>query len=106
MTADSPRMEKLKQMLEKSPGDTFLLYAVALEYRKSGNNPSALEYLDQVILHDWGYCYAYHQKGLILESTGDTEAAKQAYRDGIIAANRKGDTHAAQEIAAALGMIE
>ncbi len=106
MTADSPRMEKLQQMLEKSPGDTFLLYAVALEYRKTGNNKSALEYLDKVILHDWGYCYAYHQKGLILESTGELEAAKQAYRDGMSAADRKGDAHAAQEIAAALGMIE
>jgi Tfp pilus assembly protein PilF len=106
MPADSPRMEKLQQMLEKSPGDTFLLYAVALEYRKSGDNKSALEYLDKVIQHDWGYCYAYHQKGLVLESTGEIEAAKQAYRDGISAADRKGDAHAGQEIAAALGMIE
>src|SRR5580692_3814562 len=101
MSADpSSRLEKLRVMLEKSPGDTFLLYAVALEYRKTGDNKSALEYLDQVIQHDWGYCYAYHQKGLILESTGDVEGARQAYRQGIDAAARKGDQHAGQEIAA------
>ncbi|MGD0541238.1 MAG: hypothetical protein ABSB33_06965 [Tepidisphaeraceae bacterium] len=106
MSADSSRMDKLRQMLEKSPGDAFLLYAVALEYRKSGDAKSAMEYLDKVIQHDWGYCYAYHQKGQILESSGEIDAARQAYRQGIDAAARKGDEHAGQEIAAALAMIE
>lgn len=106
MSAETSRMEKLRQMLEKSPGDTFLLYAVALEYRKSGDVKSALEYLDKVIMHDWGYCYAYHQKGQILESAGQIDAAREAYRQGIDAAGRKGDEHARQEIVAALAMIE
>ncbi len=106
MSAETSRMEKLHQMLDKSPGDTFLLYAVALEYRKSGDVKSALEYLDKVILHDWGYCYAYHQKGQILESAGRIDAAREAYRQGIDAAGRKGDEHAKQEIAAALAMIQ
>jgi len=106
MAADPSRLEKLRQMLEKSPGDTFLLYATALEYKKTGDAKSALDFLDQVIQHDWGYCYAYHQKGLTLELMGDVEGAKQAYRQGVEAAGRKGDQHAAQEIAAALEMIE
>ncbi|HEX4054817.1 MAG TPA: hypothetical protein VHX86_11180 [Tepidisphaeraceae bacterium] len=106
MSAETSRMEKLRQMLEKSPGDTFLLYAVALEYRKTGDPKSALEYLDQVIQHDWGYCYAYHQKGQVLESAGQIDAAREAYRQGIDAAVRKGDEHARQEIAASLAMIE
>jgi tetratricopeptide (TPR) repeat protein len=104
--AEPSRLEKLRTMLEKSPGDTFLLYAIALEHRKSGDAKSALEYLDKVIQHDWGYCYAYHQKGQLLESTGDLPAAREAYRQGIDAAARKGDQHAGQEIAAALAMIE
>jgi Tfp pilus assembly protein PilF len=106
MTADVSRLEKLKAMLEKSPEDTFLLYALALEYRKSGDTKSTIEYLDRVIQHDWGYCYAYHQKGLALESLGDLEGARTAYRAGIEAAGRKGDHHAGEEIAAALVMIE
>jgi Tfp pilus assembly protein PilF len=106
MSAEKSRLEKLQAMLEKSPGDTFLLYALALEYRKLGDTASALKYLDSVIQHDWGYCYAYHQKGQILESTGDLEGAKQAYRQGINAAQRKPDPHAREEIAAALSMIE
>jgi len=105
MPAETERSQKLRQMLEKSPGDTFLLYAMAMENRKSGNLPAALEYLDKVIQHDWGYCYAYYQKGLILESTGDVEAARGVYRQGIDAATRKGDEHAKSEIAAALNLL-
>ena len=106
MGVQTTRLEKLQGMLEKSPGDTFLLYAMALEYRKMGDAKSALKFLDSVIQHDWGYCYAYHQKGQILEASGDLDGARQAYREGIDAAGRKGDQHAAQEIAAALSMIE
>ena len=46
------------------------------------------------------------QPGQLLESTGDLLAAREAYRQGIDAAARKGDQHAGQEIAAALAMIE
>jgi tetratricopeptide (TPR) repeat protein len=106
MSVEPSRLEKLKLMLEKSPGDTFLLYALALEHRKSGDTKSALEFLDKVIQHDWGYCYAYHQKGLTMESMGDLEGARKAYREGIDAASRKGDRHAGEEITAALAMIE
>jgi tetratricopeptide (TPR) repeat protein len=102
----SDRLEKLQKLLEQSPGDTFLLYAIAMEHKKSGNSAAALEYFDKVILHDWGYCYAYHQKGLLLESLGKTEEAKTAYRQGIDAAEKKQDHHAREEIAAALSMIE
>ena len=93
-------------MLEKQPADTFLLYAVALEYKKLNQPQPAIEYLKRVIAADPGYCYAYHQQGLIHESTGDVESAKQSYRDGIAAATKKGDAHAKEEIQAALSMIE
>ena len=92
-------------MLEKQPNDAFLLYGIALEYKKADQKSEALEYLDRVIGVDPGYCYAYHQKGLIHESNGSTEAARQAYRDGIAAAVRKGDDHARGEIEAALEML-
>jgi len=99
-------MRQLQQMLQKEPNDTFLLYGLALEFKKANDAPHALEYLDRVISLDSGYCYAYHQKGLIHESTENLEAAKSAYRAGIEAAKKKGDNHARQEIEAALMMIE
>jgi tetratricopeptide (TPR) repeat protein len=100
------RLEKLQKLLERDPNDAFLLYGIALEHKKLGDAAGAIEFLDRVIARDPGYCYAYHQKGLTLESTGDLDAAKAAYRAGIEAAKRTGDAHAQSEIEAALSMIE
>src|SRR5688572_25460785 len=99
-------MTKLKAMLDKQPDDTFLLYGIALEDKKADDAARAIEYLDRVIRLDPGYCYAYHQKGLVYESEGDTESARRSYRDGVAAAVRKGDEHARGQIQAALDMIE
>jgi tetratricopeptide (TPR) repeat protein len=101
----SERLDKLRKMLQRDPNDTFLLYGIALEHKKLGETKQAIEYLDRVIAADAGYCYAYHQKGLVYESAGDIEAARAAYRAGIEAAKKKGDDHAAGEIQAALDML-
>jgi tetratricopeptide (TPR) repeat protein len=105
MAEQSSRLEKLLKMLETKPGDPFLLYALGLEYKKLGDRKSAIEYLDKTIQHDWGYCYAYYQKGLILQESDDIEAARRTFREGIDAAQRKGDAHAEGEISAALDML-
>jgi Tfp pilus assembly protein PilF len=105
-TQSTPRMQQLQQMLQKEPNDTFLLYGLALEFKKANDAAQALQYLDRVISLDSGYCYAYHQKGLIHESADNLQAAKAAYRAGVEAATKKGDNHARQEIEAALMMIE
>jgi Tfp pilus assembly protein PilF len=102
----SERLEKLQQMLAREPNDTFLLYGIALEQKKLGDAQAALKFLERVIEIDSGYCYAYHQKGLVFESLGDVDAAKAAYRDGIAAAKRKGDAHAQSEIEQALEMLK
>src|SRR3954467_3502256 len=102
----SERMEKLQQMLAKSPADTFLLYALAQEYKKAGDFPAALDYFGRVLKQDPGYCVAYHQGALAHEAAGDNDAAKRWYHDGIAAADRVGDGHAKEEMLAALSMIE
>ena len=104
MTSD--RLQKLEQMLQREPNDTFLVYGLAMEYKKLAQPDKALEMFNRVIQLDPGYCYAYHQKGLVYESQGDAAAARQSYRDGIAAAEKTGDAHAREEIAAALAMLE
>ncbi|MGA3068542.1 MAG: tetratricopeptide repeat protein [Tepidisphaeraceae bacterium] len=106
MPAPSDRLQKLQQLLEKSPADAFLLYAIAMEHRNAGQPDSALEFFQRVVQADPTYCYAYHQKGLLLESMGKLADAREAYRQGIQAAEKKPDLHAREEIAAALSMIE
>ena len=102
----SERLEKLEQLLQRDPSDTFVLYGIAMEHKKAGRAQVAAEYFDRVLSIDPGYCYAYHQKGLLPESTGDMESARKIYRQGIEAARKKGDAHAAEEVAAALALIE
>ena len=105
MDQPTPRMQQLRRMLEREPNDTFLLYGLALEYKKTNDTKNAIEYLNRVIQLDPGYCYAYHQQGLIFESVGDLDSARRAYRAGIESAKNKGDAHARGEIEAALSMI-
>ena len=98
-------MRQLQQMLERQPDDPFLLYGMAMEHKKGGDAAAALEYFGRVTQRDPNYCYAYYQRGLVHESQGDTEAARQAYRDGIQAADRSGDAHARGELEAAMEML-
>ena len=98
-------MTKLQHMLQKEPHDAFLLYAMALEYKKIGSYHQALQYLGRVLQQDAGYCVAYLQCGQVHELTGDLNAARDAYRTGIAAAKKKGDSHAAEEMQSALEAI-
>ena len=100
------RMQKLQSMLEKSPGDAFLLFAMGMEHKKLKQTPQAIEFFQKTLEHDPGYCVAYHQAALALEDAGDVEAAKRMYHEGIVAARKKGDHHAADEMEGALSMIE
>lgn len=99
-------MAQLQRMLQKTPDDPFLLYGIAMEHKKAGHADQAIEFFNRVLERDPGYCYAYHQRGLVHESTGDMDAARQSYREGIAAARKKGDAHAADEIEAALSELE
>jgi predicted Zn-dependent protease len=99
-------MQALTRMLEKEPGDLFLLYAIALEHKKAGEFADAQKYLADVIKRDPLYCVAYQQSAQVHEMAGDMEAAKLAYREGIVAAGRKGDQHAREEMEGALSMLE
>ena len=101
----SARLEQLQKMLEREPTDTFLLYGIAMEYKKSGDNALALQMLEKVTQLDTGHGYAFFQRGQILESIGDLSGARKAYEDGIIAANKSGDAHARSELEGALSMI-
>lgn len=102
----SPRADQLQKLLEKSPGDPFLLYAFALELKKLNDKPRALDYLARTLAVDPHYHYAYYQQGQILESQGQTEAAKAAYDAGIAQARAAGDGKALGELEAARELLD
>ena len=102
----SPRMRQLQQMLLRQPDDPFLLYGMAMEYKKADEPARALQYFDQVLRRDPNYCYAYYQRAQVHESLGDVEAARRSLREGVEAAQRSSDLHALSEIEAALSLLE
>ena len=99
-------MRQLQEMLLRQPDDAFLLYGLAMEYKKADEPARALEYFEKVVQRDPNYCYAYYQRAQVHEALGDVEAAKRTLRDGLDAADRSGDGHARQEIEAALALLE
>jgi Flp pilus assembly protein TadD len=101
----SDRIAKLTAMLEKTPGDPFLLFAMGMEHKKLKQTAQAVEWFRKTIAVDPGYSVAYHQEALAHEDAGDLDAARRSYNEGIAAARKKGDHHAAEEMEAALSMI-
>jgi tetratricopeptide (TPR) repeat protein len=102
----SERLDKLLQMLAKEPGDTFLLYAIALEHKKAADYRQSLEFFQKVIEKDPLYCAAFQHAGQTHELNGNISGAREAYRLGIEAAAKKGDQHAREEMEGALAMLE
>ena len=106
MAETAGRLEKLMAMLEREPRDGFVLYALAMEYKKTGELAAALEYLRRVIEVDARNAAAWQQTGMIHEQSGDVEAAREAYGRGVETAELAGDRHAADEMRGALQMLE
>ena len=77
------RLEKLLKMLEEQPGDSFLLFAIALEYVKLGNDATALEYFNKILQNEPGYEGLYYHLGKLYERKNDLEKAREIYTAGL-----------------------
>lgn len=102
----SGRRERLEQMLELDPSDTFVLYALAQEHTKAGDDARAIEYYDRCIDADPDHAYAYFHKALSQQTEGDAEQARQTVTQGLEAARRAGDAKAESELAALLEQLD
>ncbi len=98
-------MAKLEALLASDPNDPFTRYALALEWSAAGDVSRALVMLEELKTHSPDYVPAYHQLGILLERSGATARAKEAYAEGIRVAERLGDHHAAGEMREAMGEI-
>ncbi len=94
-------MQQLQYLLESSPNDAFLLFAVAKEYESVGDEMRALEYYQRLAEADPGYVGLYYHLGKLLEKLDRPEEAKAAYDKGMEVAKIAGDRHAWSELSAA-----
>ena len=104
--AAMPSLEQLLPLLTAEPDDSFLRYAVAMEYARLGKDDEALGEFAELMRRHPDYVPAYFMGGRTAETKGDIEKAKELYKAGIVVAQRVGDTHAAGEISSALMMLE
>ena len=96
------RLALLKQMLEQSPGDAFLLFALAKEYEGRNELQAALAYYEQLVNTDPDYVGVYYHLGKLQERVELPPAqAFATYTKGMATAQKMSDRHAYNELAAA-----
>ena len=92
-------------MLASGPEDVFLNFSLAMEYVKAGRQEEAVTQFARVTDLDPDYIAAYSQQAAALIALGRKDEAQVVLREGIEAAERTGDTHAAQQMNETLALL-
>lgn len=92
------RIVQLQQFLEESPGDNFLIHALALEFIKAEEQEKAVECFVQNLTANPSYVPTYYHYGKLLENMGNADAAIDIYAKGMEMAKAAGDQHAFSEL--------
>ena len=95
------RIEKLKEFLQKTPADSFLQHALAMEYIKLGDDSSGRQQLEELLTQNPAYIGSYYHLAKLFERNGSTEQAIKTYETGMAEAQKAGDMHALGELRAA-----
>ena len=99
-------VERFEAMLAGGRDDALLRFSLGLHYLRAGDAARAAPHLRRAVEHDRGYSAAWKLLGQALAQSGDAAGAMQAYRDGIAAAQDKGDKQAAKEMTVFLRRLE
>lgn len=91
-------LETFERMLAQGRDDALLRYALGNEYLKAARPAEAVVHLRQAVSQDPRYSAAWKLLGKALGETGALAEALAAYRDGIAAAEGRGDLQAAREM--------
>ena len=96
--ASPPAIARFEQLLAAGKDGALLRFALGSEYLKLGEAARASAHLRQALAFDPGYSAAWKLLGQSLAAEGRHDEALAAYRDGIVAAERKGDKQAMKEM--------
>lgn len=94
-------IDKLKGYLQKTPADSFLQHALALEYSKIGDDKEARRLFEEILTRDPAYIGSYYHLAQLLQRTGETAEAIRWYKQGMEEAKKAGDNHAYGELRSA-----
>jgi len=91
------RIELFKQMLAGDPGNTAIMFGLAKEYEKSGQNEELIETLNRYLEVSDDQGNAFGMLASAYERLGQRDQARQAYERGIETAQRHGHPGMAEE---------
>ena len=96
------RREMLEQFVAQKPADAFARYGLALECAKLGDEQAAIAHFRKLLETNSDYVAGYFQFAQLLSRLGQVNEARKLLSDGIVVAQRVGDSHARDEMQAAL----
>ena len=97
----SDRLTQLLDFLKNSPGDAFILFAIAKEHEGLGNQEEALKHYLELTEKQPDYVGTYYHLGKLYEKQGAFEKAFSTYKTGMQVAKKMGDQHILSELAGA-----
>jgi Tfp pilus assembly protein PilF len=92
------RISKLKEYLQASPKDSFLLHALALEYIKIEDDEQARLLFEEILQRDPNYVGSYYHLAKLLERINENDLAINWYKKGMEVAKAANDQHSYNEL--------
>jgi predicted Zn-dependent protease len=103
---EDSRVEALLQMMARDPNDRAVHYMLGNEYFKAQKYSETVEILHRYLQSGDDEGSAYRLLAKSQERLGRIEEARQAYREGIVAAERHGHQPMVEEYTQALTDLE
>ncbi len=100
------RFNLITDMLKKDPLDSFLNYALALEYQAKGELDKAIRQLEELKKRDENYLGTYYQLGKFYEQKNQPDKAIEVYKKGVEKAQEQKNNKAQGELNEALWLID
>ncbi len=100
------RLLYLQKLIEASPNDSFILFALAKEYEGTGDEAQSLSFYLRLKETNPSYVGTYYHLGKLYEGQEDFQNAILTYKQGIEISRQAGDRHAMSELQGALLNLE
>jgi Tfp pilus assembly protein PilF len=96
------RIKQLENFLKEEPEDSFLNYALAIEYVGLENYDKAKQILVELVKRDPDYTATYYHLGKLYQREKNIEKAEEIYQEGIRLTRAKREQHKLAELMNAL----
>ncbi|WP_313517941.1 tetratricopeptide repeat protein [Pseudomonas sp.] len=99
-------LESLEKMLARGVDNSLLRFGLGKGYLDAGDFPRAAEHLRRCVELDAKYSAAWKLLGKALQQAGDKPAAREAWTQGLQAAQAHGDKQAEKEMTVFLRKLD